>query len=271
MKSLIFILAIISTTHAITFNCSFEIRTVQIPLYSCQNAIVSKVDEGEILTAVYGRHMSGKTNNDVQFFYIYDAYHLPFFPRTENFFPNLEAIFIQQINITTLSGDEVAPFANLFFFRLDFSPLERIPGNFFDSNPLMQHIDFWMNNIKHIGANFLSNLPHLNILDFTNNYCVNSVASDSVAEIQSLIEHLRTNCTDIKPSCGDTNEIVCNLQEQIKEMKIEVTEIRTINEEMSEKLIELSHSNAQLSEENAQIKLKLDEVLKGIEELLARK
>lgn len=86
---------------------------------------------------------------------------------------------------------------------------------------------------------------------------------------------MRTNCTDIDDttttpittteelSCGNSDEIICDLQGQIKELKDEVTEIKSINNEMIGKL-------AELSQENAQIKRKLDEVLEGILELTTR-
>ena len=75
-------------------------------------------------------------------------------------------------------------------------------------------------------------------------------------------------------TCGDSNEIICDLQEQNQalmamnaEMKEEINELRV---EMGEKFAELSDENSQLSQENAEIKQKLDEVLEAVLELSTR-
>ena len=88
----------------------------------------------------------------------------------------------------------------------------------------------------------------------------------------SLMEILRTNCTDIEessttttqittipteePSCGD----ICDLEEQNSILKIKIEEM---DANMNEKLTELS-------QENSQIKEMLNEVLEGILELSSR-
>lgn len=105
----------------------------------------------------------------------------------ENFFPNLEALQLWSTGLSTLTGDELVPWVNLFWFQLYYSPrFERIPGNLFDSTPLMKHIGFHANNIKHVGENFLSNQPNLIFLSFGRNYCVNQTAYNNYTEIQSL-------------------------------------------------------------------------------------
>lgn len=301
MKSLILIFAIISATNAITFNCTFQfVATTNLPsTYTCNNAIVSNVEDGAYLRGVYGQHESGKSDSDVKYLFILHVTHLAVFPRgIENFFPNLEAIYIGNSSITSLSGDELEPFGNLFW--LSFSrnaDFERIPGNLFNSNPLMRHIQFYDNNIKHVGVNLFSSLTNLIFLDFRFNYCVHKWVSNNTAEIQVLINHLSTNCTDIEitttttpltttlsttpmtttteqSSCGDTNEIICDLQEQNQilietnaEMKEEIMNLNSKIDDMSTSMEEKFN---ELSQENAQMKQKLDEVLEGILELSTR-
>lgn len=201
MKLLLIILAIFATSRALTFNCEFRIAPYgDFPtVYSCDNAIISNIREGEVLTAVYGVHMRGKSNDDVKGFVTRNLPHLTFFPRAmENFFPNLEGISITHSNIHTLAGDEL-PFPNLYFFDFSWNRnLERIGGNLFDTTPQMVLILFGENNIKFVGENFMSNLIYEDwlYLDFLQNYCINQFAN-TVPNIQALIKNLRTNCTDI--------------------------------------------------------------------------
>ena len=267
MKSLIFILSIISTVRAVTFNCEFRfVESLNLfSTYSCDDPIVSNVNESENLTAVSGTHMSGKTNNDVKGLFINHVPHLTFIPRgIENFFPNLQALGSFNTSISTLNGDELEPFTNLYWFRfVNIHGFERVPGNLFSSNPSMRHVDFSNNNIKHVGENFLNNNTNMIRLEFDNNYCVNQSAK--YTSIPPLIDHLRTNCTDIEvtteePSCGDFNEIICELQEQNLILMAK-------NEEMKE---EIQVLNTKVDEMSTNMDKKLDEVLEGILELSTR-
>lgn len=200
MKSLIIILSIISTSRAITFNCTFGyVMGPNLPsTYSCYNPIITNLNECDHLTAITGQHHDGKTNDDVKLLGIYNNPQLAFFPRAiENFFPNLEAISIWNSNISTLNGDELNPFKNLSWLSFTFSPnLEKIPGNLFKSTPLMKHISFQSNNIKHVEEGLFGSLPKLIFLDFHQNYCVDRNAS-GIAAVRSLIAHLNNNCTGI--------------------------------------------------------------------------
>lgn len=250
MKSLILILAIISTARAVTFNCTFAFwSSSNLPtVYTCYFPEVSNFDEGEIVTAVDGWHRTGKSNVDVKALLIQDVPHLSFFPRgLEKFFPNLEAFYIRNSSISALTGDELEPFKNLYWFQLAFSRnFERVPENLFDSKPLMRHISFYANNIKYVGENLFRNLPDLNYLNFQDNNCINKYAENNNEEIQALIEHLQSDCMDVTfltaPSteCGELNEVICKLQEQnqalialiaemkedVKGIKAEVTQVK---------------------------------------------
>lgn len=309
IKFLIFLQALISTGFAVKMQCRFEMREMnQLPYtYACSSEGLSNISESESLTAVNGTHMSGKSNRDVQFLFITSERGLTFFPRNiDNFFPNLIAIGFQYCNISSLNGDELNAFNNLTWMALSNQPvLERIPGNFFANTPQMKTIFVYQNPIKYIGEGLLDSLEFLNYAHFGNNYCVN-ISAENPSEIPFLIEHLRTNCSDIEiptsttteivtteelPSCTDMDEIICNLQEQniilmqqneeitskIVEMSMTMDELSASNSDMKIKLEEISSKNSKtneklekLSHENSVLNQKLDEVLEGILELSTR-
>lgn len=305
MKFNIFLLAIISTGCAFNLNCTFRMSAIQLlpSVYSCYKFSVSNVNESETLTAVYGTHMEGKSIDDVGFLWLDNAHDFTIFPRgIENFFHNLVALGVRYGNISSLIGDELMPFGNLTWFVLNNNMVERIPGNFFASTPLVHSVWFNNNNIKHVGDNLLDSLSQLGYASFEVNYCVDKIASTS-GEVPFLIEHLRNNCSDIEttseststtietitttstqePSC-DINEIICILEEQNQillqqnsEIKIQVEALETKNEQIDAKIDALLEKSNQMdeklkeiSQENSQMKIMLNEVFEAIVELSTR-
>ena len=169
MKILILIFALISVTLAVTLNCKFVMGYgTNLPLtYGCYQSTLSNINETETLTAVYGTHMSGKSNADVGYLFIDSVASLTFFPRgIINFFANLIAIYINRCNISTLRGFELNVFIKLRWFGFQNQPLERIPGNLFANKPLVHFASFQSNNIKHVSYDLLSSFSTAYIRKF---------------------------------------------------------------------------------------------------------
>jgi hypothetical protein len=281
IKILAFLIASFSIVNAVTFTCYFQDDAwVEVDnQYNCLVDTLGNLDEPE-LTAVYGTHLSGKSNSDVGTLSMYGQ-NLTFFPqRIENFFPNLAAIYFNGNNISSLNGDELN-FPNLVLFGLNDNPaLERIPGNLFSSTRNLQTVYLDNNNIKHVGEGLLDGL-NLNEAYFWNNYCIDQYAEYNSTELAALIETLNNNCTDSEtttttpePACGDTNEVVCNLQEQNKEILAKNQILIVKNANLEEKVEQLVADNEELKLkiENMQTEMneKFDQVLEGILELSTR-
>lgn len=138
MKVLLLLLAIFSQASTIVFNCTFAVISYnQLPAsYTC-DPILSNIEDSQELTAVFGVHLSGKNNDDVQLFDLANECrnaNLQFIPLgMEKFFPNLSAIRTSYCNISELSGNELNFYENLEWFGQEFTPLERVPGNFFST------------------------------------------------------------------------------------------------------------------------------------------
>jgi uncharacterized coiled-coil DUF342 family protein len=159
-------------------------------------------------------------------------------------------------------------------------------------------------SLTQVGSNLISSLQNLTYADFTNNGCIHQLATDA-SQIPALIENLRLNCTDFEdetttmatttnqnlptttpenPTCGNLNEIICELEEQNQfliqqnsEMKSEILEIRNENLEAKEKLNQISEDNSnmneklnQLAQENSEMKEILTEIMQGILDLTSR-
>lgn len=198
MKFLIFA-TIITISQALILNCKFEMLIVMCEvgnlctLYSC-NAEIEDVVENRVVTAVNGLHIGNYTNNEVGYLEISGTKRLSYFPKgVEKFFPFLKGIYITA-NLKTLNGDELKPFANLTQLVIAQNQnLEKIPGNLFDNNPMMESIWFNSNKIKYVGDNLLNSLSYLRRADFSNNICTNENASNK-SELVDLMRNLKTNC-----------------------------------------------------------------------------
>lgn len=256
MKNLIFLLAIISSSQAVTLHCNFT-DTVQINLpfaYTCYMPIVTITNHTEYLTEVTGDHIFGRSNEDVDLLYILHAVDLTFVPRgIENHFPNLIGIYIRECGVKTLRGDELHPFADMEWVSFRLNPnLQRIPGNFFEQTPKVHTIFFYDNDIRHVGENLLDSLENLRYVNFVWNYCIDMVGNGT-AQIQLVIDALKRDCEDIietttpRPICGAFEDIICEIQGQNHK-------IIGSNEEILDDLKEISGIKSEVN-------LKIDENL----------
>lgn len=123
---------------------------------------------------------------------------------TPNMFRNnllLEAIYLQDCSIKSISSSLFAANRNLGVVSLRSNKIERLPSDLFRNNLLLQIIDFAENNLKTIGVDF-SKLHIIDSIDLENNSCIDAYyESDShsydyaftnMTEFQRVI---RTNCS----------------------------------------------------------------------------
>lgn len=244
-------------------NCPFGFRFLASPTfpssYSCFRPTLGNFSDGEQLTAVYGNHLTGYSNDDVVLlqFYCQSPSILTFFPKgIEAFFPNLRALSFYYCNITTLRGDELDSLANLTLFEYDFSNnLERIPRNFFRHQPLLESICLFQNSLNHFGSGVFDHLERLTFMNLGANSCVGQGANNR-QQVLSLIEHVRINCVDIFV-CESIEGTICNLQNQ-KNILMEK------NEEVKSQVVHLSANLETLQEDNAIIKNLIHNILAGL-------
>lgn len=248
------------------------------------------------VTAVTGTHLTGMSNSDVKGLRI-DA-DITFIPRRiEDFFPNLVILDFEASDIDSLVGDELDPFPGLVFFAIFKSrALERIPGNLFSQTRNLKELWLDQNNIKYVGEGLLDGLQYLGWADFADNYCVN-INAHYPSQFPALIETLQNNCTDVDyvpppsppsattsvplntptqpttpepPSsspCGNTNEVICSLQEE-NQILIENSEaIIAHNDELIASNAVLLIKVANLTVEISEIDLKVESLIEKNENL----
>lgn len=255
MKVLIFLLAIFSSTFAISFNCTFSVYSHVIvgERYTC-TAILSNYEDGPDLTEVTGSHLPLRNNSHVIGVTINSHLALNFIPQQmHTFFPVIGVLNIYNGNLTVIGENDLKDYINLEFLSLQGNKIVRIPGNFFANAPRMRYMNFNSNRIQHVGENLIEPLFALSQAHFSSNICVNYAVTNS--SFPCLIGTLRVYCQDImiettttpqttdlptsttpEPVC-DMHNSVCNIEDQTSDIK---TSIDKLTEMMEELLITLT-------------------------------
>lgn len=194
MKLLI-LLAIISSTLAITFKCNYFIRNYwNLPLlYSCNVTSIFNTNNSNL--TIKGTHLPAKSNADVEGLEInLNRTNLDYFPTgIDKFFPKLRAIYFYYGKISKLSGDELVGLKNLEWFSSSYNSIEILPGNLFRDNKEMRIIFFYANNIYNVSSNLLDGLSKLEYVNMGKNFCINRYA-DNAFGIFFLKDELKARC-----------------------------------------------------------------------------
>ena len=169
MKNLIFLFAILSSTSALIFNCTYSYTTFS-PINSKYTCTTTPYDyeKNQKIVAINGVETIARNSSHVEGFYIKNCAHLFNFPHgISNFFPNLIALTLYQCGLTTLNGRELEEFPNLEYFNAYNNKIVRIPGNLFKPTLRMRFISFESNQVKHVGDNLLERLLFLENVSFS--------------------------------------------------------------------------------------------------------
>lgn len=154
-------------------------------------------DSDREITKINGYHNSGKSNDDVEYFYSDEV--LPIMPTNlAAKFKNLKLVCFNKCNISAITKDIMQPFGDklqeVFFQRSQM--LELIEADAFDSNPNLKTISFKRSGIKYVGNGAFDKLHNLQTLHFDDTKCQIENADDRF-QVLSLIEKIKRNC--LKP------------------------------------------------------------------------
>jgi hypothetical protein len=282
MKISIIICALISSSIAININCRYEVTSYNfdmVNLYTCVVTHITLTGSPRI-ESVTGSHLSGRTNADVQQINFGWSFAtcagIDFIPQGINdFFPNTLSLLVAACGINTLTGEELNEYQNLMSLTMRDNQIERIPGNFFQNNLKIQHINFINNTITRTGSGLLDHLDDLMSAYFDLNICINDRASQNRTGVLRLIETLRVNCSDPEdftttlssttvtsthdPTCpsGNTDQRICNLEEENKDQHDSIEGLRSENERINRELEDHKEKFKDLQDQM----LKLEELL----------
>lgn len=190
-------LTLFSPSLAIVLDCKYYVESWGDPIgnrYTCKPTVVREAEVRNV-TAITGVHSNGKSNSDVEAFYLYNLHNQKFIPTgLSKFFPNLILHGADNCPIEKISGDEIKDFTKLKYIFIANLLMETIPSDYFATNLKLERIYVFGNqNLNKIGDNSLRDLKTLNYADFFGNKCINHVATTK-PQIPSLIQKLKDNC-----------------------------------------------------------------------------
>lgn len=212
------------------------------------------VGDSRVITAVSTNHLSGRSNSDVRGLLIENQV-LGLVPvNISGFFPNLEAISLNNCDLEEIKREDINGFSNLQQLHLKPNKITEIGNNLFEGNPGMKFISFTSNPIKNVAYNVFDDLNELVILDISLAKCISSDNSNR-NDVLSVIFRISVNCPPtfkmllekIEENTVQGNDLKQQIDDQVSE---KINPLTGLFDEMKEKLKRAELKVAHLEEEN---------------------
>ncbi|KAG5679110.1 hypothetical protein PVAND_008702 [Polypedilum vanderplanki] len=159
------------SVESVTIKCNYFLDFFND--YSCtvMNREIFK-NQRVCIDKVEGKHLNGKTDDDVHGFYINKAKNMKFFPSNINkIFINLKNIVIIDSNLTEITSEDLKVFPKLKSLYLPKNQIKVIKEDTFSHNPDIEVIYLLSNEISHIDRKSFSKLEKLKKLTLLDNFC----------------------------------------------------------------------------------------------------
>lgn len=161
--------------------------------YQCQVTDVHVEAADVVVESIDGKHLPGKTVNDVKSIQI-DNQVCMFLPqRFDSFFKHIEGIQMNAANLTAITQADLKPFPNLKQLIVKDNDVQELSADVFDFNKKLISLDFTNNNLNLIPENTFSQLESLESISLADNVCVNKSASGKIG-IQEIVQEIATGC-----------------------------------------------------------------------------
>lgn len=208
-------------------------------LYGCLAKV--NLDENQNVNEISGAHAAGKTNEDVKGIK-FEANSGKLLPTgIDVFFPFLEAIVAElSKDFIKVSREDFAPFRRLRQVHIYGNKIQELDSDLFISNPLIAHISFGGNPLKHIGHRTFESLKELASIYLVSANCINNEAQNNRPGVLKIMQTISVNCP---PS----SEMIIKEVLESDEFKLRV------EQEMSEKTSPLAWKLFQIEEKMSKI------------------
>jgi Leucine-rich repeat (LRR) protein len=95
--------------------------------------------------------------------------------------------------LKTISADDLKQFPKLEILFLNMNKLVSLDGNLFQHTRKLQSVDFYANELEHVGENLLTGLENLKYASFQNNPCID-IYANTHQKVQELNDQLPIKC-----------------------------------------------------------------------------
>ncbi|KAG5669495.1 hypothetical protein PVAND_017382 [Polypedilum vanderplanki] len=276
-NSIIFAIFIVLISFAdvksFEINCDFQTWGMDIGfVYACETTSIP-ISSDQTVTNITGIHQNGKTDGDVDAFFIFGNWTLNFVPKgVRNFFPNIKALSIWYSNFDTLHGEEFYEFYKLEYFQIYASNLTTISSTLFLMMPNLQVINFGFTSLERVGHSLFASvdISQLQWVGFLGNKCINEVEQNgNQNSIKEIINKLRVQCpyddeypTTTSLTTTTTEEV--NLTCSDKKIEDLICDLKNEVEEIQQKLISkderINKIETELTETQEDTKIKYEEI-----------
>lgn len=280
IQTILLLAAMLSPACSMIVTCSFRelsFSTVGIR-YSCN---IDGIQNPEIVevTKIVGTHLSGRSNIDVEGFLRNNAGFLfvPFPRSLETFFPNLDAILLWSVGLTSISSGDLLPWPKLAYLSIYDNSIQTVDGDLLQNSLKLRHVNFDQNLIRNVGVGLLSNLNELEYVNFNRNPCINAVAT-SPQSIESLkvqliaqcppMEELETTTVTVSTTTADSCAAnLCSINDEVEDLRAVAEELRLFAMEQAKRIEELSLFAMQQVNTNDEQAKRIEELEKNVREM----
>jgi Leucine rich repeat len=215
------------TTESLILDCTYSVRNLWRinSLYTCTARVVF-VGDPRYVTEVSINHMAGRNHSNVVGLLI-ENQPMGFIPgNISNFFPNLEAMSINNCGLQELTSEAINGLSNLRQLHLNPNQITEIGNNLFEGNPRLRFITFSRNPIRHIAHNVFDHLTELETLDMLTATCINANNGNRNAVLTFLFR--------LSVSCPPTFDMIFERTESKLLQGVDITHI--IDNQVSERI-----------------------------------
>jgi hypothetical protein len=166
-------------------------------LYFCKVKNFPIVTESNFkLTHPTGSHSSGKSNSDVQGFYLHSSqFTVNYFPQgLDEYFSNLKSIRFSHVKIKEVHQSDLRPFAELIVLSFYVNQIEYIEKDLFKFNKKLKLVQFETNQLTYIDSNVFDQL-NLKYLYLGENKCMNMNAESQEGTLK-VIKEAKEKCSN---------------------------------------------------------------------------
>lgn len=181
-----------TSSDALKIDCEFKYhQTVFDRYYACVVSNLHTSFNNRTITAVNGKHLIGKSNEDVEMFFSKKE-NCPYLPlNLYKFFPNLEVFYVMNSNVQHLITGDIDGLDKLKIFDVSYNPVDQIGEDFFKGHENLEKISFYESHLKKVTRGAFDGLENLRGLYFDFNACIDDRTEHNFEE---FIENLYDKC-----------------------------------------------------------------------------
>lgn len=191
LSAILVSLLTIKFSSGLVLECNFAIHEHGWgKFYTCHALDLVVTKEDRTITEIKGQHMDGKSNDDIEEFYVHhgDCTMLPL--NLGAFFKNLDIFYVKASQVKKLTSEDLKGLNKLKVFDVSHNLIERLEKGIFDGHSSIEKISFVDNELNFIDKDAFDSLVNLKGVHFQRNRCIDfhRYHKDILSKLKDAIE-----------------------------------------------------------------------------------